>query len=215
VLSGSEGKFSNLLLGGFMPRIIIWSECQFTKLALKEIISKKLPYINGVISFNQNDGVSLSTKDYLIIDPSGCGFHKCYDFLKQNEDILDPERILIVSSSVDMLMLELFFKKKFKFLEKQKNIIDFINSVEQFIQLRNMTSNSAVYDYNITKMEGKVLVMMMSGLSVMNISNILKLSVKTISVHKCNSLRKIGVDVSSSSALFFLQGHDVGSRITR
>ncbi|KAB7895272.1 LuxR family transcriptional regulator [Rouxiella sp. S1S-2] len=195
-----------------MPRIIIWSECQFTKLTLKEIISKKLPYINGVIPFNQNDGVNISTKDYLIIDPSGSGFQKCYDFLKENEHIIDPERILIISSSVDMLMLELFFKKKFKFIEKKKSITCVVSALEKFIQLQHIASNDTPYDYNITKMEGKVLVMMMSGLSVMNISNILKLSVKTISVHKCNSLRKIGVDVSSSSALFFLQCHDVGNK---
>ncbi|WP_277752542.1 LuxR C-terminal-related transcriptional regulator [Ewingella americana] len=62
-------------------------------------------------------------------------------------------------------------------------------------------------------MEEKILVMMMLGLSVKSISNILKLSVKTISVHKCNSLRKIGVDARRSSALFFLHKHAVGNRV--
>jgi len=154
--------------------------------------------------------VELSSNDYLIIDPSGCGFHKCYNFLKEYEDVLDPERILIFSSMVDMLMLQLFFKKTFKFLDNKKNITEIINVIEQFVQLENITTHSK--PYNITKMEGKVLVMMMSGLSVMNISNILKLSVKTVSVHKCNSLRKIGIDASRSSTLFFLQGHNVFSK---
>ncbi|MEE8730533.1 MAG: helix-turn-helix transcriptional regulator [Rahnella inusitata] len=197
-----------------MPRVIIWSECQFTKLAIKEIISKKLPYVNGVIFFNRDDEVNLYTKDYLIIDPSGGGFHKCYEFLNENINVLDPERILIISSEVDMLMLGLLLKKQFKFLKKKKGLSEIVSAIQQFIQLQNMTSNKESFDYKITKMEEKVLVMMMSGLSVTSISNILKLSVKTVSVHKCNSLRKIGVDASSSSALFFLHKHAVGNRIT-
>lgn len=198
-----------------MPRVIIWSECQFTKLALKEIISKKLPYVDNVIPFDQNEGMNLFVKDYLIIDPSGSGFHRCYEFLRENLNILDPERILIVSSAVDMLMLELLLKKEFKFLKKKSGLADFERAVEQFIQLLGSAINKEEFNYNITKMEEKVLVMMMSGLSVTSISNILKLSVKTISVHKCNSLRKIGVDASSSSALFFLHKHAVGNRIVR
>lgn len=197
-----------------MPRVIIWSECQFTKLAIKEIISKKLPYVNGVIFFNRDDEVNLYTKDYLIIDPSGGGFHKCYEFLNENINVLDPERILIISSEIDMLMLGLLLKKQFKFLKKKKGLSEIVSAIQQFIQLQNMTSNKESFDYKITKMEEKVLVMMMSGLSVTSISNILKLSVKTVSVHKCNSLRKIGVDASSSSALFFLHKHAVGNRIT-
>jgi len=197
-------------LGGLMSRIVIWSECQFAKFALQKIISQRLPYINDIVHFSKNEGVKLSSNDYLIIDPSGCGFHKCYNFLKEYEDVLDPERILIFSSMVDMLMLQLFFKKTFKFLDNKKNITEIINVIEQFVQLENITTHSK--PYNITKMEGKVLVMMMSGLSVMNISNILKLSVKTVSVHKCNSLRKIGIDASRSSTLFFLQGHNVFSK---
>lgn len=197
-----------------MPRVIIWSECQFTKLAIKEIISKKLPYVNGVIFFNRDDEVNLYTKDYLIIDPSGGGFHKCYEFLNENINVLDPERILIISSEVDMLMLGLLLKKQFKFLKKKKGLSEIVSAIQQFIQLQNMTSNKESFDYKITKMEEKVLVMMRSGLSVTSISNILKLSVKTVSVHKCNSLRKIGVDASSSSALFFLHKHAVGNRIT-
>lgn len=197
-----------------MPRVIIWSECQFTKLAIKEIISKKLPYVNGVIFFNRDDEVNLYTKDYLIIDPSGGGFHKCYEFLNENINVLDPERILIISSEVDMLMLGLRLKKQFKFLKKKKGLSEIVSAIQQFIQLQNMTSNKESFDYKITKMEEKVLVMMMTGLSVTSISNILKLSVKTVSVHKCNSLRKIGVDASSSSALFFLHKHAVGNRIT-
>lgn len=198
-----------------MPRVIIWSECQFTKLALKEIISKKLPYVDNVIPFDQNEGMNLFAKDYLIIDPSGGGFHRCYEFLRENLNILDPERILIVSSAVDMLMLELLLKKEFKFLKKKSDLVDVERSIEQFIQLQGSAINKEEFNYNITKMEEKVLVMMMSGLSVTSISNILKLSVKTISVHKCNSLRKIGVDASSSSALFFLHKHAVGNRIVR
>lgn len=197
-----------------MPRVIIWSECHFTKLAIKEIISKKLPYVNGVIFFNRDDEVNLYTKDYLIIDPSGGGFHKCYEFLNENINVLDPERILIISSEVGMLMLELLLKKQFKFLKKKKGLSEIVSAIQQFIQLQNMTSNKESFDYKITKMEEKVLVMMMSGLSVTSISNILKLSVKTVSVHKCNSLRKIGVDASSSSALFFLHKHAVRNRIT-
>ena len=76
-----------------MPRVIIWSECQFTKLAIKEIISKKLPYVNGVIFFNRDDEVNLYTKDYLIIDPSGGGFHKCYEFLNENINVLDKNPV--------------------------------------------------------------------------------------------------------------------------
>ncbi|MBB6115736.1 helix-turn-helix transcriptional regulator [Rahnella sp. Larv3_ips] len=154
------------------------------------------------------------TKDYLIIDPSGGGFHKCYEFLNENINVLDPERILIISSEVDMLMLGLLLKKQFKFLKKKKGLSEIVSAIQQFIQLQNMTSNKESFDYKITKMEEKVLVMMMTGLSVTSISNILKLSVKTVSVHKCNSLRKIGVDASSSSALFFLHKHAVGNRIT-
>ena len=198
-----------------MPRVIIWSECQFTKLALKEIIPKKLPYVDNVIPFDQNEGMNLFVKDYLIIDPSGSGFHRCYEFLRENLNILDPERILIVSSAVDMLMLELLLKKEFKFLKKKSDLVDVERSVEQFIRLQGSAINKEEFNFNITKMEEKVLVMMMSGLSVTSISNILKLSVKTISVHKCNSLRKIGVDASSSSALFFLHKHAVGNRIVR
>lgn len=198
-----------------MPRVIIWSECQFTKLALEEIISKKLPYVDHVISFDQSNGMNLVAKDYLIIDPSGGGFHRCYEFLRENLNILDPERILVVSSAVDMLMLELLLKKEFKFLKKKSELSDVETSVEQFIRLQGSAINKQEFNYNITKMEEKVLVMMMSGLSVTSISNILKLSVKTISVHKCNSLRKIGVDASSSSALFFLHKHAVGNRIVR
>lgn len=186
-----------------MPRVIIWSECQYTKLALKEIISRKLPYVNDVISYDYGDEVDLYAKDYLIIDPSGGGFHRCYEFLRENLRILDPERILIMSSAVDMLMLELLLKKECKFLKKKKELPAVVTSVEQFIQLKGVTLNKEAFNYNITKMEEKVLVMMMSGLSVTSISNILKLSVKTVSVHKCNSLRKIGVDANSSSALFF------------
>lgn len=196
-----------------MPRVIIWSECQYTKLALKEIISRKLPYVNEVISYDYGDEVNLYAKDYLIIDPSGGGFHRCYEFLRENMSVLDPERILIMSSAVDMLMLELLLKKEFKFLKKKKELAVVVTSVEQFIQLQGTTLNKQAFNYNITRMEEKVLVMMMSGLSVTSISNILKLSVKTVSVHKCNSLRKIGVDANSSSALFFLHKHAVGNRI--
>ncbi|TDS86228.1 DNA-binding NarL/FixJ family response regulator [Rahnella sp. BIGb0236] len=198
-----------------MPRVIIWSECQFTRLALNEIISKKLPYVNNVIPFDQNVGMDLYAKDYLIIDPSGGGFHRCYEFLRENLNILDPERILVVSSAVDMLMLELLLKKEFKFLKKRNALPDVERLVEQFILLQGSAINKEAFNYNITKMEEKVLVMMMSGLSVTSISNILKLSVKTISVHKCNSLRKIGVDASSSSALFFLHKHAVGNRVAK
>ncbi|RBQ33239.1 LuxR family transcriptional regulator [Rahnella variigena] len=196
-----------------MPRVIIWSECQYTKLALKEIISSKLPYVNEVISYDHCDEVNLYAKDYLIIDPSGGGFHRCYEFLRENLSVLDPERILIMSSAVDMLMLELLLKKEFKFLKKKNELPVVVASVEQFIQLQGTTLNKEAFNYNITRMEEKVLVMMMSGLSVTSISNILKLSVKTVSVHKCNSLRKIGVDANSSSALFFLHKHAVGNRI--
>lgn len=196
-----------------MPRVIIWSECQYTKLALKEIISRKLPYVNEVISYDHGDEVNLYAKDYLIIDPSGGGFHRCYEFLRENMSVLDPERILIMSSAVDMLMLELLLKKEFKFLKKKNELPVVVASVEQFIQLQGTTLNKQAFNYNITRMEEKVLVMMMSGLSVTSISNILKLSVKTVSVHKCNSLRKIGVDANSSSALFFLHKHAVGNRI--
>lgn len=198
-----------------MPRVIIWSECQFTKLAMKKIISKKLPYVNNVILFDQSEGMTLYVKDYLIIDPSGGGFHRSYEFLSENLNILDPERILIVSSAVDMLMLELLLKKEFKFLKKKSDLPEVERSIEEFILLQGNAVNKEAFNYNITKMEEKVLVMMMSGLSVTSISNILKLSVKTISVHKCNSLRKIGVDASSSSALFFLHKHAVGNRIDR
>jgi len=197
-----------------MPRVIIWSECQFTKLALKEIISKNLPYVNGIVCYDRSGEVNLYKTDYVIIDPSGGGFHKCYEFLNENINLLDPERILIISSEVDMLMLGLLLKKQFKFLKKKKELPEIVTAIQQFIQLQNITSNKESVDYKITKMEEKVLVMMMSGLSVTSISNILKLSVKTISVHKCNSLRKIGVDASSSSALFFLHKHAVGSRIS-
>jgi len=196
-----------------MPRVIIWSECQYTKLALKEIISRKLPYVNEVISYDHGDEVNLYAKDYLIIDPSGGGFHRCYEFLRENLSVLDPERILIMSSAVDMLMLELLLKKEFKFLKKKNELPVVVASVEQFIQLQGTTLNKEAFNYNITRMEEKVLVMMMSGLSVTSISNILKLSVKTVSVHKCNSLRKIGVDANSSSALFFLHKHAVGNRV--
>jgi DNA-binding CsgD family transcriptional regulator len=196
-----------------MPRVIIWSECQYTKLALKKIISRKLPYVNEVISYDHGDEVNLYAKDYLIIDPSGGGFHRCYEFLRENMSVLDPERILIMSSAVDMLMLELLLKKEFKFLKKKNELAVVVTSVEQFIQLQGTTLNKQAFNYNITRMEEKVLVMMMSGLSVTSISNILKLSVKTVSVHKCNSLRKIGVDANSSSALFFLHKHAVGNRI--
>lgn len=189
-----------------MPRIIIWSECQFTQLTLKEIFYKKIPYISGIIPFNENDGVNLANRDYLIIYITCGSFQKCYELLKENECIIDPERVLIISSSVDMLILELLFKKKFKFLDNKKSLVEIISVLEGFIHLNSVVNDNATHDYNITKMEGKVLVMMMSGLSVMNISNILKLSIKTISVHKCNSLRKIGIDVSSSSALFFCSG---------
>jgi two-component system capsular synthesis response regulator RcsB len=111
------------------------------------------------------------------------------------------------------LMLELLLKKEFKFLKKKNELPVVVASVEQFIQLQGTTLNKEAFNYNITRMEEKVLVMMMSGLSVTSISNILKLSVKTVSVHKCNSLRKIGVDANSSSALFFLHKHAVGNRI--
>jgi DNA-binding CsgD family transcriptional regulator len=182
---------------------------------MKKIISKKLPYVNNVILFDQSEGMTLYVKDYLIIDPSGGGFHRCYEFLSENLNILDPERILIVSSAVDMLMLELLLKKEFKFLKKKSDLPEVERSIEEFILLQGNAVNKEAFNYNITKMEEKVLVMMMSGLSVTSISNILKLSVKTISVHKCNSLRKIGVDASSSSALFFLHKHAVGNRIDR
>ncbi|RJT35159.1 helix-turn-helix transcriptional regulator [Rahnella woolbedingensis] len=198
-----------------MPRVIIWSECQYTKLALKEIISKELPYVDDVISYDQGDEVDLYAKDYLIIDPSGGGFHRCYEFLRENLNILDPIRILVMSSAVDMLMLELLLKREFKFLKNKKELSAVVTTVEQLIQLQGITINKESFNYNITKMEEKVLVMMMSGLSVTSISNILKLSVKTISVHKCNSLRKIGVDANSSSALFFLHKHAVGRSINR
>ncbi|WP_244212768.1 helix-turn-helix domain-containing protein [Rahnella woolbedingensis] len=184
-------------------------------MALKEIISKELPYVDDVISYDQGDEVDLYAKDYLIIDPSGGGFHRCYEFLRENLNILDPIRILVMSSAVDMLMLELLLKREFKFLKNKKELSAVVTTVEQLIQLQGITINKESFNYNITKMEEKVLVMMMSGLSVTSISNILKLSVKTISVHKCNSLRKIGVDANSSSALFFLHKHAVGRSINR
>lgn len=195
-----------------MPRLIIWSECQFTRLALKEIVSRKLPYVTEVMFIGSDDKVNLCTRDYLIIDPSGDGFHKCYEFLNENSNILEPERVLIFSSEVDMLMLDLLFKKEFKFLKKKRYLPEISSAVEKFIQLKTLMSDEDVLNYKITKMEEKILVMMMSGLSVKNISNILKLSVKTISVHKCNSLRKIGVDAKSSSGLFFFHKHVVGNR---
>ncbi|MGC6388404.1 helix-turn-helix domain-containing protein [Ewingella sp. S1.OA.A_B6] len=197
-----------------MPRLIIWSECQFTKLALKEIIFKKLPYVNEIIFLAPDDKVNLYTKDYLIIDPSGGCFNQCYEFLNESINIVDPERILIFSSEIDMLMLEFLLKKEFKFLKKRRELSELVSAVQQFIQLQNIMNKEDVFNYKITKMEEKILVMMMLGLSVKSISNILKLSVKTISVHKCNSLRKIGVDAKSSSALFFLHKHAVGNRVT-
>lgn len=197
-----------------MPQVIIWSECQFTKLALKEIIFKNLPYVDGIVCYDRSSKVSFYKKDYVIIDPSGDGFPKCYDFLNENINLLDPERILIIASEVDMLMLGLLLKKQFKFLIKKRELPGIVTATKQFIQLQNIAGNKEPVDYKITKMEEKILVMMMSGLSVTSISNILKLSVKTISVHKCNSLRKIGVDASSSSALFFLHKHAVGSKIS-
>ncbi|TPG64068.1 DNA-binding response regulator [Ewingella americana] len=196
-----------------MPRLIIWSECQFTKLALKEIVSKKLPYFTEVIFHDSDDKVKLYTRDYLIIDPSGDGFHKCYGLLNENISILDSERVLLFSSEVDMYMLELLLKKEFKFLKKKREFSEIVNAIQQFIQLQNIMNSEVFLSYKITRMEEKILVMMMLGLSVKSISNILKLSVKTISVHKCNSLRKIGVDARRSSALFFLHKHAVGNRV--
>ncbi|WJV61433.1 LuxR C-terminal-related transcriptional regulator [Pectobacteriaceae bacterium CE70] len=188
-----------------MPRVVIWSECHYTEQGLKLLLLRRMAFIREVASIQFNPKIELNTKDYLIINLTGSNFTRCLDFLKENEEVIDWGRVIILSSEIDAFIIELVLIKKFKFICVSKNVSEIEELCEQFILHKNIETSE--YKLNVTNMERKVLIMLMSGLSTIQISYMLKLSFKTVSHHKCNFLKKIGVE--KTSALNFWYHHRI------
>lgn len=190
-----------------MPRIIIWSECQYTKLAL-DVIIKKLPFHIDVICFPQDENnITFQSSDYFIIDPSHKSFSRCYEFLLQNHERMDVKRIVFYSEFVDATIMSTLLKRGFRSFSKNNELQKTVHLITKLILLKDISKLCDQHLLLITKMEIKILSMLVSGVSIRDISMILKRSIKTVSAHKCNLFKKIGV--TNNQELFFLFNHSV------
>lgn len=190
-----------------MPRVIIWSECQYTKLALEAVISR-LPFHVDVITFpGANRNVTLHSSDYFILDPSHKSFSRCYAFLVDKQGVLDESRTLLYSEPIDSTIMATLLKRKIPCFSKKNSLLNTRTLITKFILLKDIFSLCEHHSLTITKMEIKILSMLVSGISIRDIALILKRSIKTVSAHKCNLFKKIGV--TNNQELFFLFNHSI------
>lgn len=189
-----------------MPRVVIWSECQFTQLALETLILK-LPFHIDVLSFPQNNNIFFDSSDYFILDPSHKSFSRCYEFLLAHHERMDDNRIIFYSESLDATIMSTLLKRGIRSFSKNNNLQDTTSLITKFILLKDISVLCDQHFLVITKMEIKILSMLVSGVSIRDISMILKRSIKTVSAHKCNLFKKIGI--TNNQELFFLFNHSV------
>lgn len=190
-----------------MPRVIIWSECQYTTLALEAVISS-LPFHVDIISFpGANKNIALTSSDYFILDPSHKSFARCYEFLVNKQGVFDESRTLLYSEPIDSTIMATLLKRKIPCFSKTNSLQNTRILITKFILLKDIVSLCEQHSLTITKMEIKILSMLVSGISVRDISMILKRSIKTVSAHKCNLFKKIGVN--NNQELFFLFNHSI------
>jgi len=191
-----------------MPRLIIWSECQYTQLAVTALASN-FAFISHICTFpSEENQVKLTTSDYFMIGPISGGFSKCYEFLLKNQDNIDYDRVMIIGSSLDMLVMNILFKKNFKFFLKKDGLQDLVDFLKKFILLDYNDGDECLIKYQLTSNEVRVLILMLTGLSETNIANILKRSIKTVSHHKVNLLKKLHIDTNATK-LFFLYNYSI------
>ena len=190
-----------------MPRVVIWSECQFTQLALETLILK-LPFHIYVLSFPQNNkNIFFDSSDYFILDPSHKSFSRCYEFLLAHHERMDDNRMIFYSESLDATIMSTLLKRGIRSFSKNNNLQETTSLITKFILLKDISDLCDQHFLVITKMEIKILSMLVSGVSIRDISMILKRSIKTVSAHKCNLFKKIGI--TNNQELFFLFNHSV------
>jgi len=190
-----------------MPRVIIWSECQYTKLALETLILK-LPFHVDVLTLPQNkNSITFDSSDYFILDPADKSFSRCYEFLLQHHERMDDNRMIFYSESLDATIMSTLLKRGIRSFSKNNSLQETSNLITKFILLKDISDLCDQHFLLITKMEIKILSMLVSGVSIRDISMILKRSIKTVSAHKCNLFKKIGI--TNNQELFFLFNHSV------
>lgn len=195
-----------------MPRVIIWSECQYTNLALEALIIK-LPFNIDILNLPQNrNSITFHSSDYFIIDPSYKSFSKCYNFLLEHHERIDDNRIVFYSEPLDATIMSTLLNREIRSFSKNNQLPDTTEFLKKFILLKDITHLCDQHFLVITKMEIKVLSMLVSGVSISDISMILKRSIKTVSAHKCNLFKKIGI--ANNQELFFLFNHSIADMTT-
>jgi len=193
-----------------MPRLVIWSECQYTQLAVRALASN-FAFISHIYTFpTEESQVKLTTSDYFMIGPISGGFSKCYEFLLKNQDNIDYDRVMIIGSGIDMLVMSILCKKNFKFFLKEEGLQDLVEFLKRFILLDYNDGQEYLIKYHLTFNEVRVLILMLTGLSETNIANILKRSIKTVSHHKVNLFKKLHMETHATK-LFFLHNYSIAS----
>ncbi|MFZ4834371.1 LuxR C-terminal-related transcriptional regulator [Rouxiella sp. Mn2063] len=193
-----------------MPRLVIWSECQYTQLAVRALASN-FAFISQIYTLPREEHqIKLTTSDYFMVGPTSGGFSKCYEFLLKNQDNIDYDRVMIIGSGLDMLVMSILFKKSFKFFFKKDGLQDLVEFLKRFILLNYNDGQEYLIKHHLTYNEERVLILMLTGLSETNIANILKRSIKTVSHHKVNLLKKLHIDTNATK-LFFLYNYSIAS----
>ncbi len=190
-----------------MSRIIIVSECQYTILALNFIIlSMPFPMEICILS-NTSDRIQPNSSDYLILDTAHRNFYISYKYLMENLNSVDTNRTALLSTTLDSSLLCSLVKLNLNCFSKHSTVGELKRLIIRmfFLKIAPIESDKSVRI--ITKMESQVLSLLMAGLPLAEISLILKRSIKTVSAHKCNLFKKIGVPVNDE--LSFIVNHGI------
>lgn len=171
-----------------MKKILLMSQCQFTKLALKAVFENKTGYEMAFVEpgyLSEGDVgqaivlIHVTDDDYPIILP-----------LLRSPHFYGHQDIIIIAQKRAIAILEYLSMKTLRFIEEDAGVEVFEREVIQGGDFSGTKGNREVLSF----IEYNVLKFIILGMSPTNIAFRTRKSIKTISSQKINALKKLGLD---------------------
>lgn len=176
-----------------MKKILLMSQCQFTRLALKAVFENKTGYevaFVGTDCLSKGDVgqaivlIHVTDDDYPTILP-----------LLRNASFYGHRDIIFIAQKRVIAIMEYLSMKTLRFIEEEADIEVFEREVIEggaFSGAEGKREALSFIEYNVLKL-------ITLGMSPTNIAFKTRKSIKTISSQKINALRKLGLDNSPYS----------------
>ncbi|WON76968.1 helix-turn-helix transcriptional regulator [Serratia sp. UGAL515B_01] len=173
-----------------MQKIFLWCDCHYTKMGLLSLFSEVLHNNIEVINYDRTHSDISSDVLCFFFVISGGNFFEIAEFIR-NSQIKKDNALIALSDDELYNVFSHVCNEEIKNISIQKSPIE-ISNIFKFIISDNEKKHRKTVS-KITKKELQVMELFMRGKKVSEVASILHRSIKTISYHKQNFLKKLGI----------------------